>query len=222
MAAGYLQLGWVICSVFPHNYLINFNFKTYNLTKNKSFYYFRAAISSPTNYLMKKLIYIILGFIIGAALTYYFCPRPNSMDDVEVSVKVPKDTISVSEAKILSDNWEKNNAIEVDSLLEVEGSKKKTRSVWWPLKEINEYLKYAEAKSDSLGYKMTGVRIYLGNYGKVKNPIKKNRNTMFIVPTGSKTTSKASTLNVFLPPTVNDIPTPPLNEGQGGDVGYPQ
>ena len=172
---------------------------------------------------MKKLGPIILGIIIGAVLTYYFCPRPSGdMPSVAAENVVPKDTISVAQAKILSNNWEQRNPVEVDSLFEVEGSRKKTRSVWWSLKELNEYLTYAEAESSTLGYKMTGVRVYLGNYGKNGKPGKKNRNTMFIVPTGPKSTSKASSLNLFLPPSDGDIPAPPLNEGQGNSNGYPQ
>lgn len=171
---------------------------------------------------MKKLGPIILGFIIGAVLTYYFCPRQiDDMYTVDVENAVPKDTISVAEAKILSKNWEQNNATEVDSTFEVEGSKKKIRSVWWSLDEVNEYLAYAKAKSDTLGYTMTGVRVYLGNYGKNTDPIKKNRNTMFIVPTGNSSTSKASSLN-FNVLLNNDIPAPPLNDGSGGPNGYPQ
>ena len=135
---------------------------------------------------------------------------------------IPKDTITVAQAKILSKNWEQNNPLEVDSTLEVEGSNKKIRSVWWSLEEVKEYLHYAKSKSDSLGYKMTGVRVYLGNYGKDPDPFKKNRNTMFMVPTGAKKQSKASSLNIFLPPQDPDIPAPPLNEGQGGNEGYPQ
>ena len=172
---------------------------------------------------MKKLGPIILGIIIGAVLTYYFCPRPGGDKyDMHTDNVIPKDTITVAQAKILSKNWEQNNPIEVDSTLEVEGSKKKIRSVWWSLDEVNEYLAYAKAKSDSLGYTMTGVRVYLGNYGKNPNSVKKNRNTMFIVPTGNKNKSKASSLNLFLPPTDDDIPAPPLNQGGGGSDGYPQ
>ncbi|WP_396601312.1 hypothetical protein [Algibacter sp. R77976] len=172
---------------------------------------------------MKKLGPIILGFIIGAVLTYYFCPRPvGDMPTMHAENKTPKDTISVAQAKILSKNWANNNPTEIDSLIEIEGSRKKTRSVWWSLKEVNEYLAYAQAKSDSLGYTMTGVRVYLGNYGNVKDPIKKNRNTMFIVPTGPRNKSKASSLNIFLPPSDGDIPGPPLNEGGNGNGGYPQ
>jgi hypothetical protein len=172
---------------------------------------------------MKKLGPIILGIIIGAVLTYYFCPRQS--DDkptMHVESKIPKDTITVAQAKILSKNWEQNNPTEVDSTLEVEGSKKKIRSVWWSLDEVNEYLVYAKAKSDSLGYNMTGIRVYLGNYGKNADVSKKNRNTMFIVPTGVSIISKASSINLFSPPSDGDIPAPPLNNGTGGDGSYPQ
>lgn len=172
---------------------------------------------------MKKLGPIILGFIIGAVLTYYFCPRPSDdMPTMHAENVVPKDTISVAQAKILSNNWANNNPTEIDSTIEVEGSRKKTRSVWWSLKEVNEYLAYAQAKSDSLGYTMTGVRVYLGNYGNVKDPIKKNRNTMFIVPTGPRNKSKASSLNLNILTAAEDIPAPPLNNGNGGEGGYPQ
>ncbi len=172
---------------------------------------------------MKKLGPIILGFIIGAVLTYYFCPRQiDELHTMDVENVIPKDTISVAEAKILSKNWEKNNATEIDSTLEFEGSKKKIRSVWWSLMEVNEYLVYAKAESKNLGYTMTGVRVYLGNYGNTRKSTKKNRNTMFIVPTGHKATSKASSLNVFLPPSDGDIPAPPLNDGGGSGNGYPQ
>lgn len=169
---------------------------------------------------MKKLAYIILGFIIGALLTYKFCPR-EAVDASGISYKTPKDTITVAQATKLSDNWAKYNPTEMDSLIEVEGSKKATRSVWWSIKDVNEYLVYAKAKSDSLGYNMTGIRVYLGNYGKNADTSKKNRNTMFIVPTGVSTISKASSINLFLPPSDRDIPTPPLNNGGGSGNGYP-
>jgi hypothetical protein len=144
------------------------------------------------------------------------------MNAQEVVAKAPKDTISVAKAKQLSKNWQQNNPIEIDSTIEVEGSRKKIQSVYWSLDVVEDYLAYAKKKSDTLGYTMTGLRVYFANYGKNPNPVKKNRNTLFIVPTGPKNTSKASSLNIMLPPTDNDIPTPPLNAGTGGQGGYPQ
>ncbi|MFI1773516.1 hypothetical protein [Thalassobellus citreus] len=169
---------------------------------------------------MKKISYILFGVIIGALATYYFCPRQVELESLETRMVIPKDTISVAEAIKLSNNWTNNNPTEIDSTLEVEGSKKATRSVWWALKDVNEYLAYAKAKSDTLGYNMTGIRVYLGNYGKNAKPSKKNRNTMFIVPTGNKTISKASSINIILPPSDDDIPAPPLNRGDGGTEPY--
>jgi hypothetical protein len=170
---------------------------------------------------MKKLGPIILGFIIGAVLTYLFCPRQTEdMHTIDTKIKVPKDTISVAEATKLFKNWKQNNATEIDSTLEVEGSIKKTTNVGWSLSEVRNYLDYAEATSDSLGFKMTGISVYMGNYGKNANPKLKNRNTLFIVPTGSKKLSKASALNI----TLQDdgiIPITPLNHGGGGTGEYP-
>lgn len=170
---------------------------------------------------MKKLGPIILGFIIGAVLTYFFCPRQSDdMHTVGAEIKIPKDTISVAEATKLFKNWQQNNPTEIDSTLEVEGSRKKITNVGWSLDIVREYLDYAEAKSDSLGFEMTGIRVYVGNYGKSTNPALKNRNTLFIVPTGNKKLSKASVLNLSLQDG-GIVPITPLNRGTGGHGGYP-
>ena len=39
---------------------------------------------------MKKVVYIIFGFVIGAILTYYFCPRSIEIDTTEVNIVKPK------------------------------------------------------------------------------------------------------------------------------------
>ncbi len=170
---------------------------------------------------MKKLGPIIVGFIIGALLTYFFCPRPDGeMHTMDTKIKIPKDTISVAEATKLFKNWQQNNPTEIDSTIEVEGSRKKITNVGWSLSEVREYLDYAEAKSDTLGYKMTGIRVYMGNYGKDTDPSLKNRNTLFIVPTGNKKLSKASALNITLQDGGN-VPITPLNRGGGGHGEYP-
>ena len=177
---------------------------------------------------MKKLVYIILGFIIGAALTYYFCPRPieeagEAENERAAVVKKPTGTITIIDAEALSANWEQNNSKEIDSTIELDDKSKRKpmRSVMWDLENIEDYIAFAKKESDSVGYTMTGLRVYLGNYGKNGKPGKKNRNTMFIVPTGHESTSKASSLNVSFFAETKDIPVDPLNDGSGGETGYP-
>lgn len=173
---------------------------------------------------MKKLGLLILGFIIGALLTYLYCPRPNDMQEMQVmnkKNKTPKDTISVAQAKQLFKNWQKNNPTEIDSTIEVVGSRKITTNVSWSLDVIRDYLDYAEKKSDSLGFKMTGIRVYMANYGKNPDPKLKNRNTLFIAPIGTKNISKGNFVNVTSQGEEGDTGAPPLNRGGAGTGGFP-
>lgn len=170
---------------------------------------------------MKKIGPVILGFIIGAVLTYLFCPRQiEEMHTLATKIKAPKDTISVKEATRLFKNWQKNNVTEIDSTLEVIGDRKKTTNVEWSLEDVRAYLDYAEVKADSLGYDMTGITVFMGNYGNISERSKKNRNTLFIVPTGKKLVSKASSLNITLQGN-GKTGVPPLNNGSGGNGNYP-
>lgn len=171
---------------------------------------------------MKNLGSIILGFIIGALLTYFFCPRPtgDDMHSMDRKIRAPRDTISVAKATQLFKNWQRNNPTEIDSTLEVVGSRKKTTNVAWTLDVVKDYLAYAEARIDSLGYKMTGIKVFMGNYGKNPDPKLKNRNTLFIVPTVDGKLSKASLFNLMLQS--DKANTPPLNQGGGGSGNYPQ
>ncbi len=169
---------------------------------------------------MKNLRPLLLGVIIGALITYFFCPRQGAgdMKPMAHEIKCPKDTISVAEATKLFKNWQKNNPTEIDSIIDVEGSRKKTTNVGWSLDVVREYLDYTEATADSLGYEVTGINVFMGNYGKNEDPKKKNRNTLFISPTLTKKTSKASVMNFSLQ---DNTKLPPLNDGTGGQGGYP-
>jgi hypothetical protein len=168
---------------------------------------------------MKKIAYIIIGFAIGALLTYYFCPRPLEMETKLVKVKKPKGVISIAEATELSNNWTKFRKKAVDSASERQGRKTDDRSVSWDLNDIEDYLTYAKQQSDSLGYDMTGIRIYLGVYGKNAGQSKKDLSTMFIVPTGKKSLSEANSLSLRLQG--GQLPINPFNKGTGGNGGYP-
>lgn len=175
---------------------------------------------------MKNLRPLILGIIIGALATYFFCPRQAVEDSSLEIVKVikPKGVISVDKAKALNKNWTDYREAAVDSAARKQGRNKDDRSVWWSIDDIENYIAYSKQQTDSLGYDMTGFRVYLGVYGKNAGQSKKNLTTMFMVPTVGKSIQKAG-VNLF---NVNmqgngDCPTcPPLNEGTGGGGGYPQ
>lgn len=169
---------------------------------------------------MKKLIYIILGFIIGAILTYYFCPR--QIEQIPAKIVKPKGVIKPEEAKELNANWTLYRKAAVDSAAQKQGRNQDDRSTWWSLEDIENYLVYAKNQSDSLGYDMTGVRIYLGVYGNNAGQTKKDYTTMFIVPTGDKLKSQASSSLGFMPPQSGEnVPgADPLNGGTGGKTSY--
>ncbi|MEC3908773.1 hypothetical protein VOI54_17225 [Tamlana sp. 2201CG12-4] len=173
---------------------------------------------------MKKLTYIILGFIIGAVLTYYFCPRPVEMQTSETKIVKPNGVISIDKAKELNNNWTDYRQAAVDSAAQKQGRKKDDRSVFWSIEDIENYLVYAKNQTDSLGYDMSGIRIYLGVYGENAGQLKKNLTTMFIVPTISKQLAQASMnpMNMGLQNGGDCPECSPLNAGSGGNGGYPQ
>ncbi|OYX23313.1 MAG: hypothetical protein B7Z06_10385 [Flavobacteriales bacterium 32-35-8] len=168
---------------------------------------------------MKQLSYILLGFIIGGLLTYYFCPRVAQPPTKTVK---PKGVITVEQAKILNDNWTLHRKPAVDSAARKQGRLQDDRSVYWDLEDIENYLGYAKNYSDSLGYTMTGIRVYLGEYGENAGQTKKNLTTMFIVPTGHKAKSEANALNINYQGGKDGLTVPPLNQGAGGTGGYPK
>ncbi|TNJ46513.1 hypothetical protein KFZ70_13860 [Tamlana fucoidanivorans] len=168
---------------------------------------------------MKNLAYILIGFAIGAILTYYFCPR--TVDTEEVVITKPKGVITVEEATALSNNWTKYRKKAVDSAAAKQGRSVDDRSVDWSLTDVEDYLNYAKQESKILGFDMTGIRIYLGVYGKNAGQSKQDLTTMFIVPTGKKSLSEANSVNLNIQGD-KTIPVGPLNEGGGGQGGYPQ
>ncbi len=171
---------------------------------------------------MKKLSFIILGFLLGALATYFFCPR--QVDYIEdVKIIKPKGAIEPGKAKALNDNWTKFREAAVDSAAKKQGRNKDDRSTWWPIDDIENYIAYSKHVTDSLKYDMTGIRVYLGVYGDNAGRTKKNLTTMFLVPTIKKGKANAS-MNPFSLSFQNngDCPEcPPLNKGGGGGQGYP-
>lgn len=167
---------------------------------------------------MKKTSLFLLGIIIGAFATYFFCPR--QVDTHVEKIVKPKGVINQEAAKELNANWTLHRKQAVDSAAQKQGRKKDDRSVWWSLEDVENYLAYAKNQADSLGYDMNGIRVYLGVYGKNAGQAKKDLTTMFLVPTGKISKSQAS--SIILSFSDSDLPINPLNDGQGGSDGYPQ
>ncbi|TBN04284.1 hypothetical protein EYD45_06595 [Hyunsoonleella flava] len=171
---------------------------------------------------MKKLGPIILGFIIGAVLTYFFCPRQaDDMHSMDAEVVKPSGVISVKDAQALNDNWTKFRKPVLDSVTERRTGKEDYRWAWWSLKDIEDYIAFTKVGAKEAGEDFTGLRMYFGAYGDNASDGKKNLSTIFIVPTGTKKTSKSAVLNLSLQDD-DDLTRPPLNQGNGGGGGYPQ
>ncbi|WP_445731801.1 hypothetical protein [Mariniflexile sp.] len=168
---------------------------------------------------MKNIAYIILGIIIGALATYFFCPR--QMENGDIKIVKPKGVITVEKAWELDDNWTEFRQAAVDSAAKKQGRDKDNRWTHWSLDDIENYLAFAKHQSDSLGYKMTGIRVYLGVYGKNADVSKKDLTTMFMVPTGKKARAGANSFFSSAVGNEEDVPGgSPLNEGSGGKEGY--
>ncbi len=168
---------------------------------------------------MKKLSYVFLGIVIGGLLTFFLTPKPVK-EAVPVVIK-PKGVITQAEAMMLNDNWTKYRKKVVDSAAKAQGADKDdTRSVEWSLKEIEDYLAWAKKEADTFNYKMTGIRVYLGVYGKNAGQAKKDLTTMFIVPIGDPKPEQASSVNLRLGAS-GTLPIDPLNKGGNGNGDYP-
>ena len=138
---------------------------------------------------MKKFLLLLVGFILGALAMYYYCCAKSGEKTMEkMAIVRPKGVITPAQAKVLNDNWTNTRKQAVDSA----AGRPDNRSSWWSLDDIKNYLSYAESQADTLGYKMDGIRVYLGVYSSNAPEGKADYATMFIVPTGTKSQSKAN------------------------------
>jgi hypothetical protein len=159
---------------------------------------------------MNKAVVLLLGVAIGVAATYLYFKEAKKED---ITFVKPKGIITPAQAKALDVNWTKERKRAVDSV----AGRPDNRSSWWSLEDIQNYLAYTQNQADSLGYKMNGIRVYLGVYAANAPNRKANYTTMFIVPTGKKSISEANSVNINLQSPNGDIPGgDPLNDGSNG------
>lgn len=166
---------------------------------------------------MKNFFLFLLGLIIGAAAVYFYCCN----NELEESIVAPKGLITPAEAKVLDRAFDSRHQLISDSIVK----RPDNRSSWYSLKDMRDYLNYAENEAKGLGYTMDGIRVYLGAYPTDKEV---GYTTMFFVPTGilNATNSEGSMLNFSFQGGSGDITGGKgLNAGDPGEPpssNYPQ
>lgn len=167
---------------------------------------------------MKNLVSLILGLIIGALIMYFYCCN-GKVEVLDPDIVKPRGVITPAQARVLDTTFNSRHTLISDEIVE----RPDNRSVWWSLKDMRDYLKYAYNQSQNLGYTMDGVRIYLGAYPTVDG--EPGYTTLFMVPTSSDIGQKGGS-GASARVGGGDIPGgPPLNEGDDGhppSSNYPQ
>lgn len=120
---------------------------------------------------MKKLIFLILGIILGLIISKFVF---NNQNDLETMTK-PKGVITPAEAKKLDQDYNSRHQLISTDITGTPDN----RSCWWSINDMQNYLDMIRTEAPTLGYKLDGVRMYLGAHGE------KGLTTIFMVPTTS-------------------------------------
>lgn len=134
---------------------------------------------------MKKIKLLLLGILFSTLLL-------NSCSEIPKKYGEPKQLIKSEKAKELNRNY-----IETRHRL-VSGSigKEDANAAWYSLEELENYINYIKNEGKSKGYKVDGIRFYLGAYPN-DNSVEGNMTTIFLTPTGKRIeTQKGSVLNL--------------------------
>ncbi|MCK7591169.1 hypothetical protein M0G43_11335 [Subsaxibacter sp. CAU 1640] len=167
---------------------------------------------------MKNIVTFLVGALVGAGIVYFLCCN----DDTEEIIGTPKGIITPAEASALDEAFNSRHLLISDSIVK----RPDNRSSWYSLQDVRDYLTIAEKQATGLGYKMNGVRIYLGAYPDTANEV--GYTTMFFIPTGNEVTAESNMFNFKMTQTggSSDIPGGKgLNAGIPGDppsANYPQ
>ncbi|WP_053977643.1 hypothetical protein [Mangrovimonas xylaniphaga] len=155
---------------------------------------------------MKKILLLVVGFVLGALATYLYCCKSEvgTAEPVIEKIAAPKGVITPSQAKVLDRAFDLRHKLINDSLVK-QGD---NRSSWYSLSGLRDYLDYAEHQAAGLGYSMNGIRIYLG--AEPDSNGEAGLTTMFLIPTGirgtaSLETSEASMFSFNFVETTSDI-----------------
>ncbi|MDD7887308.1 hypothetical protein [Flavivirga sp. 57AJ16] len=137
-----------------------------------------------------------------------------SCEEKPQKIEKPEQAIDYEYANRLEEEYKNTRGAIINKYLEIED----TREFWFELEKLKEYIAYVEQEAETLGYKNLGIRIYNGAYPKDKKYPDPGYSTVFLVPTGHKTTSKASFLPIssafVIEDNIQEIPA--YNYGHAG------
>ncbi|MFT7050334.1 MAG: hypothetical protein ACJAZK_000930 [Psychroserpens sp.] len=140
---------------------------------------------------MKKLVLLILGFILGALAMYFYCQKDKGVLH-GTDPLVPKGIITPTQIKTLTQAYNaRYDSINATVFRGVQGGD--NRSSWYSLDDVRNYLDSAEKQATSLKYTMDGVRLYLGAEPIVGST--PGYTTLLFVPTGTPVTSEGYMFN---------------------------
>lgn len=167
---------------------------------------------------MKNVLLLIVGAIIGALVTYWYCSVCQDLTPPEIVA--PGGLISPEEASVLDRNFDSRHELISDSIVK----RPDNRSSWYSLEDMRNYLNYAENEAKELGYTMDGVRVYLGAHDDVDSLV--GYTTLFFIPTGHENVAQSSSTFVHTLSEGGDIPGGSgMDQGTEGDppgANYPQ
>ncbi|MGJ8593574.1 MAG: hypothetical protein ACSHXF_13565 [Aquaticitalea sp.] len=155
---------------------------------------------------MKNFLIVIVGALIGAAIVYFFCCKTINMTNEPTK---PNGIITPEQIKTLDQAFNSRHQLISDSIV----MRPDNRSSWYSLEDMRDYLDYAESQAKDLGYKMDGIRIYLGAQANEGTTV--GYTTMFFVPTYNEVMAEGSMVN-FVRGGSKDVPG-----GNGLDMGGP-
>ncbi|WP_323787674.1 hypothetical protein [Psychroserpens sp.] len=170
---------------------------------------------------MKKLVLLILGFILGALAMYFYFHNDKNEESMD-ETPVPSGIIKPAEIKTLTEAYDPRYEAINDSVFKgVEGGD--NRSSWYSLEDLQNFLTLAEKQATDLGYTMNGVRIYPGAHPQIDGV--PGYSTFLLVPTGYENQSEGSMVSALVGGNGDIIGGNGLNQGEEGDppgINYPQ
>jgi len=98
----------------------------------------------------------------------------------------PKQLISLEKARELNENYNETRA----RLHQEKMGKEDANAVWYSLEELENYIAYIKKLGTEKGYVVDGIRLYMGVYSDAEEHSKAGYSTIFLSPTGQRSTGE--------------------------------